>query len=120
MVWGAFIGSTKGPLVFLDGTQMPAMFIQQVYEPHLRLFYNYMVNAPYIRTHDRIAMMEDGTPIHMAQISNKWRAANQIDKLPWPPQSYQKCMESHEDLCNKTSPALHHGRTSCSHSKLLG
>ncbi|MBW0473417.1 hypothetical protein O181_013132 [Austropuccinia psidii MF-1] len=35
MVWGAFIGSTKGPLVFLDGTQTAATFIEQVYEPHL-------------------------------------------------------------------------------------
>ncbi|MBW0580127.1 hypothetical protein O181_119842 [Austropuccinia psidii MF-1] len=87
MVWGAFIGSTKGPLVFLDGTQTAATFIQQVYEPHLRPFYNFMVNAPYIRTRERIAMMEDGAPIHTAQISNEWRATNQIDKLPWPAHS---------------------------------
>ncbi|MBW0494642.1 hypothetical protein O181_034357 [Austropuccinia psidii MF-1] len=66
MVWGAFIGSTKGPLVFLDGTQMAETFIQQVYKPHLRPFYNYMVTAPYIRTCDCIAMMEDGAPIHTA------------------------------------------------------
>ncbi|MBW0561445.1 hypothetical protein O181_101160 [Austropuccinia psidii MF-1] len=78
---------TKGPLVFLDGTQTAAMFIEQVYKPHLRPFYNYMVNAPYIRTHNCIAMMEDGTPIHTAQISKKWRATNQIDKLPWPAHS---------------------------------
>ncbi|MBW0568654.1 hypothetical protein O181_108369 [Austropuccinia psidii MF-1] len=87
MVWGAFIGSTKGPLVFLDGTQTAARFIKQVYEPHLRPFYNHMVNAPYIRTCDCIAMMEDGVPIHTTQISNKWQAANQIDKLPWPAHS---------------------------------
>ncbi|MBW0461235.1 hypothetical protein O181_000950 [Austropuccinia psidii MF-1] len=31
--------------------------------------------------------MEDGAPIHTAQISNKWRATNQIDKLPWPAHS---------------------------------
>ncbi|MBW0581935.1 hypothetical protein O181_121650 [Austropuccinia psidii MF-1] len=112
--------STKEPLVFLDGTQTASTFIEKVYEPHLQSFYNYIVNAPYIRTRDCIAMMEDGAPIHMAQTSNKWRAANQIDKLPWPPQSYRKRMESHEDLCNKTSPALHHGQTLCSHSELLG
>ncbi|MBW0590291.1 hypothetical protein O181_130006 [Austropuccinia psidii MF-1] len=87
MVWGAFIGSTKGPLVFLEGTQTAEMFIQQVYEPHLQPFYNYMVNAPYIRTRDHIAMMEDGAPIHTAQISNEWQAINQIDKLPWPAHS---------------------------------
>ncbi|MBW0583334.1 hypothetical protein O181_123049 [Austropuccinia psidii MF-1] len=46
-----------------------------------------MVNAPYIRTRDKIAMMEDGAPIHRAQISNEWRATNQIDKLPWPAHS---------------------------------
>ncbi|MBW0473414.1 hypothetical protein O181_013129 [Austropuccinia psidii MF-1] len=46
-----------------------------------------MVNAPYIRTRDRIAMMEDGAPIHTARISNEWRATNHIDKLPWPAHS---------------------------------
>ncbi|MBW0565544.1 hypothetical protein O181_105259 [Austropuccinia psidii MF-1] len=71
------------PTRFLDGTQTASTFIQQVYEPHLRLFYNFMVNAPYIRTRDCIGMLEYGTPIHTAQISNKWRATNQIDKLPW-------------------------------------
>ncbi|MBW0475306.1 hypothetical protein O181_015021 [Austropuccinia psidii MF-1] len=84
---GAFIGSTKGPLVFLDGTQTATTFIQQVYKPHLRPFYNFMVNTPYIRTCDCIAMMEDGTPIHTTQISNEWRATNQIDKFPWPAHS---------------------------------
>ncbi|MBW0572862.1 hypothetical protein O181_112577 [Austropuccinia psidii MF-1] len=87
MVWGAFIGSTKGPLFFLDGTQTAATFIQQVYEPHLQPFYNFMVNAPYIRTCDHIAMMEDGAPIYTAQISNEWQATNQIEKLPWPAHS---------------------------------
>ncbi|MBW0589875.1 hypothetical protein O181_129590 [Austropuccinia psidii MF-1] len=63
------------------------MFIQQVYKPHLQPFYNHMVNAPYIRTCNCIVMMEDGAPIHTAQISNKWQATNQIDKLPWPAHS---------------------------------
>ncbi|MBW0491732.1 hypothetical protein O181_031447 [Austropuccinia psidii MF-1] len=87
MVWGAFIGSTKSPLVFLDGTQTAMTFIQQVYEPHLRPFYNFMFNAPYIRTRDCITMMEDGSPIHTAQILNEWRATNQINKFPWPAHS---------------------------------
>ncbi|MBW0582809.1 hypothetical protein O181_122524 [Austropuccinia psidii MF-1] len=87
MVWGAFIGSTKGPLVFLDSTQTAETFIQKVYKPHLQPFYNYMVNAPYIRTCNCIVMMEDGTPIHTAQISNKWQATNHINKLPWPAHS---------------------------------
>ncbi|MBW0584921.1 hypothetical protein O181_124636 [Austropuccinia psidii MF-1] len=83
MVWGAFIGRTKGPLGFLDGNQTAKSFIQQVYNPHLCPFYDYMVDAPYIRTQERIAMMEDGAPIHIARISNEWHARNQIDKLPW-------------------------------------
>ncbi|MBW0482918.1 hypothetical protein O181_022633 [Austropuccinia psidii MF-1] len=83
MVWGAFIGRTKGPLVFVDGTQTAATFIQQVYKPHLQPFYNIMIKTPYIRTCDRIAMMEDGAPIHTARISNEWWATNQINKLPW-------------------------------------
>ncbi|MBW0590450.1 hypothetical protein O181_130165 [Austropuccinia psidii MF-1] len=86
-VWQTPQENTKGPLVFLDGTQMAETFIQQVYKPHLQPFYNYMVNAPYIRTRERIAMMEDGAPIHTSRISNKWRAINQIDKLPWPAHS---------------------------------
>ncbi|MBW0527564.1 hypothetical protein O181_067279 [Austropuccinia psidii MF-1] len=69
MVWGAFIGSTKSPLVFLDGTQIAVTFIQQLYEPHLCPLYNYVVHAPYI------------------QISNKQPATNQINKLPWPTHS---------------------------------
>ncbi|MBW0581121.1 hypothetical protein O181_120836 [Austropuccinia psidii MF-1] len=83
MVWGAFIGRKKGPLVLLDGNQTSKSFIQQVYGPQLRPFYDYMVDTPYIHTQERIAMMEDGAPIHTARISNKWRARNQIDKLPW-------------------------------------
>ncbi|MBW0588593.1 hypothetical protein O181_128308 [Austropuccinia psidii MF-1] len=84
MVWGAFIGRTKWPLVFLDGNQTAEWFVQQVYKPHLQPFYDYMVDAPYIRNRERIAMMEDGVPIHTARISNEWQARNQIDKLPWP------------------------------------
>ncbi|MBW0593333.1 hypothetical protein O181_133048 [Austropuccinia psidii MF-1] len=84
MVWGAFIGRTKEPLVFLDGNQTAKSFVQQVYKPHLHPIYNYMVDAPYICNHERIAMMEDRAPIHTARISNEWRARNQIDKLPWP------------------------------------
>ncbi|MBW0560387.1 hypothetical protein O181_100102 [Austropuccinia psidii MF-1] len=66
---------------------MASTFIQQLYKPHLKPFYSYMVNTPYIRTCDCIEMMEDGTPIHTAQILSKWRATNQIDKLPWPAHS---------------------------------
>ncbi|MBW0540042.1 hypothetical protein O181_079757 [Austropuccinia psidii MF-1] len=74
----------RGRAAALDGTQTTAIFRQQVYKPHFQPFYNFMVNAPYIRTCDHIAMMEDGTPIHTAQILNEWWATNQIDKLPWP------------------------------------
>ncbi|MBW0472978.1 hypothetical protein O181_012693 [Austropuccinia psidii MF-1] len=84
MVWGSFIGRTKGPLVFLDGNQTAELLIQQVYKPHLCLFYDFMVDAPYICSQERIAMMEDGVPIHTARISNEWHARNRIDKLPWP------------------------------------
>ncbi|MBW0551811.1 hypothetical protein O181_091526 [Austropuccinia psidii MF-1] len=87
MVWGAFIGRTKGPLVFLDGNQMAESFIQQVYEPHLHPFYDYMVDTPYIGTREHIAIIEDGAPIHTARISNEWRARNRIDKLLWPAHS---------------------------------
>ncbi|MBW0483605.1 hypothetical protein O181_023320 [Austropuccinia psidii MF-1] len=84
---GAFIGSTKGPLVFLDSTQTAATFVQKLNGPHWQLFYNYMVKEPYIRTCNCIALMEDGASIHTAQIFNKWWATNQIKKLPWPAHS---------------------------------
>ncbi|MBW0585501.1 hypothetical protein O181_125216 [Austropuccinia psidii MF-1] len=84
MVWGSFILRTKGPLVVLDHNQMDESFIQQAYKPHLRLFYDFMVDAPYIRSQEHIVMIKDGVPIHTERISNEWNARNRIDRLPWP------------------------------------
>ncbi|MBW0462976.1 hypothetical protein O181_002691 [Austropuccinia psidii MF-1] len=80
MIWECFIGSTKGPL-------NAAAFIEQVYDPAPLLFFNQMANAPYIECRQNIAMMEDRASIHTALLSNEWRKANAIAKLPWPAHS---------------------------------
>ncbi|MBW0591824.1 hypothetical protein O181_131539 [Austropuccinia psidii MF-1] len=87
MIWACFAGSTKGPLVFLNRPLNAAAFIEQVYDPALLPFLNQMANAPYFQGHQNIAMMEDGAPIHTAQLSNEWRQAHAIAKLPWPAHS---------------------------------
>ncbi|MBW0516789.1 hypothetical protein O181_056504 [Austropuccinia psidii MF-1] len=68
MIWACFIGSTKGPLVFLNGPLNAAAFIEQVYDPALLPFLNQMANAPYIQGRQNITMMEDGAPIHTARL----------------------------------------------------
>ncbi|MBW0564951.1 hypothetical protein O181_104666 [Austropuccinia psidii MF-1] len=87
MIWACFVGSTKGPFVFLNGPLNAAAFIEQVYDTALLPFFNQMANAPYIQGHQNIAMMEDRAPIHMAWLSNEWHQANAIAKLPWPAHS---------------------------------
>ncbi|MBW0576292.1 hypothetical protein O181_116007 [Austropuccinia psidii MF-1] len=46
-----------------------------------------MAQAPYIQGLHQIALMKDGAPIHTARISNEWRTANGIIKMPWPAHS---------------------------------
>ncbi|MBW0462671.1 hypothetical protein O181_002386 [Austropuccinia psidii MF-1] len=87
MIWECFVGTTKGPLLFLNGPLNEAAFIEQLYKPTLLLFFNQMANAPYIQGHQNIVMMEDRDPIHTAWLSNEWCQANAIAKLPLPAHS---------------------------------
>ncbi|MBW0589421.1 hypothetical protein O181_129136 [Austropuccinia psidii MF-1] len=87
MIWACFVGSTKGLLVFLNRPLNSEAFIEKVYDPALPPFFNQMANAPYIQGHQNIALMEDRAPIHTARLSNEWRQANAIAKIPWPAHS---------------------------------
>ncbi|MBW0566030.1 hypothetical protein O181_105745 [Austropuccinia psidii MF-1] len=87
MIWAFSVGSTKGPLVFLNGPLNAAEFIEQVYDPALLPFINQMADAGYIQGRQNITMMEDGAPINTARLSNEWLQENAIAKLPWPAHS---------------------------------
>jgi transposase len=62
MVWGAFFGTTKAPLVFIPPkSRKAADFIKEVYKPGL---------VPFLQEHDpnhsrRLVLMEDGAPAHI-------------------------------------------------------
>lgn len=82
MVWGAFTGFEKSPLVFLpQGERTAADFVQNVYEGILSGFYFMHVHR------NELVLMEDGAPVHRARVSQLWREAHGIRKLKWPPNS---------------------------------
>ncbi|MBW0488085.1 hypothetical protein O181_027800 [Austropuccinia psidii MF-1] len=88
MVWGALCGAIQLKIVFLPpGQHSAANFIANVYEPGLLPFYKELINAGVAKNYDQLTLMEDGAPIHMAQVSNDWRQSNNIHKLQWPPNS---------------------------------
>jgi transposase len=85
MVWGAFFGTTKAPLVLIPPkSRKAADFIEEVYKPSL---------VPFLQEHDpnhsrRLVLMEDGAPVHKAKLLAAFLAESKIDKIPnWPPQS---------------------------------
>ncbi|MBW0486511.1 hypothetical protein O181_026226 [Austropuccinia psidii MF-1] len=87
MVWGAFCGGTKGPLVILQGQQTAADLVFNVYQLALRPFVEHMERAPYVLGCQQLTLMEDGAPIHTARVSQEWRERNGLVKLQWPPHS---------------------------------
>ncbi|MBW0546462.1 hypothetical protein O181_086177 [Austropuccinia psidii MF-1] len=87
MVWGAFCVAMRAPLVFLNGQMTSTEMVQQVYQPGLLLFIAWMEQAPWICGHHCLLLMEDNTPIHMAQASTHWRNQHDIIKLDWPAHS---------------------------------
>jgi hypothetical protein len=82
MVWGAFSGFDKCPLVFLPQKERTAShFVQNVYEAALSGFY-FMHDEP-----NNLILMEDGAPIHRSKVPDLWRRAHGIRKMQWPPNS---------------------------------
>ncbi|MBW0477713.1 hypothetical protein O181_017428 [Austropuccinia psidii MF-1] len=88
MVWGALCGAIQSKLVFLPAGQCSAVnFISNVYKPSLLAFYDELIYAGMVENYDQLTLMEDGAPIHTAQLSNDWRQSNKIHKLQWPANS---------------------------------
>lgn len=82
MVWGAFSGFFKSPLVILpQGERTSEHFVRTVYEGTLSGLY-FMHDIP-----ERITLMEDGAPVHRGKIATSWREAHGIKKFDWPPNS---------------------------------
>lgn len=82
MVWGAFTGFDKSPLVFLpEGERTAIPFVEHVYDSVLCGFY-FMHDASH-----ELLLMEDGAPVHRAKLSGLWRQAHGIQKLQWPANS---------------------------------
>jgi hypothetical protein len=103
MVWGAFFGKTKAPLVSIPlNSRKDADFIEEVYKPGL---------VPFLQEHNpnhsrRLVLMEDGAPVHKAKLLAAFLAKSKIDKIPdWPPQSHQKCLGGPEDQHPRALPS---------------
>ena len=82
MVWGAFTGFHKSPLVLMsEGERTANDFIRNVYDVTLSAFY-------FIHDHlHHFTLMEDGAPVHRSKLAQQWRIAYGIQKLNWPPNS---------------------------------
>lgn len=79
-VWGGISYNRRSPLVFLkEGERKSASFIDQVYDPVLKDFYNSYTNSP--------ILMEDNAPIHTSKLSRNWKENAKFVCLDWPPQS---------------------------------
>ena len=85
MVCGAFVATTKAPLIFIPPkARKAANFIENVYKPGL---------IPFLHQHDpnrscNLVLMEDSAPVHKAKLSDDFRHNKNITRLPnWPPQS---------------------------------
>lgn len=82
MVWGAFSGFDKSPLVIIPPKSRSASdFVNLVYEGTLSGFY-FLHDHP-----EDIILMEDGAPVHRSKLPELWREAHGIKKLNWPANS---------------------------------
>ena len=82
MVWGAFIGFHKSPLVLMpEGERTVNDFIRNVYDATLSAFY-FMHDHPH-----HLILMKDGALVHRSKLAQQWRIAYGIQKLNWPPNS---------------------------------
>lgn len=82
MVWGAFSGFDKSPLVIIPRENRSARdFVDLIYEGTLSGFY-------FLHDHrEDIILMEDGAPVHRSKLPKLWREAHGIKKLKWPANS---------------------------------
>ncbi|MBW0577524.1 hypothetical protein O181_117239 [Austropuccinia psidii MF-1] len=83
MLWGAFCAVMQEPLVFLNDQMTLTKMEQQVYQLGLLPIVSWMEQAPWICGFHRLFLMEDNTPIHMAQASTDWKNQHKIQKLYW-------------------------------------
>ena len=78
MVWGAFTGFDKSPLIFLpQGEWIVADFVKNVDDVTLSAFY-FMHDAP-----SKLVLMEDGALMHRGKLPQLWRQAHRMQKLCW-------------------------------------
>ncbi|KAG2193075.1 hypothetical protein INT47_008900 [Mucor saturninus] len=78
-VWGGIGYNRRTNLVLLKkGERSSAQFINQVYEPFLKDFFNGSSSA---------ILMEDNALIHTSKVARKWKKDMGIICLDWPPQS---------------------------------
>jgi hypothetical protein len=84
MVWGAFTGFDKCPLIIMPTNRRNAIaydYVEIVYEGVLRGFYFF---------HDcskDLILMEDGALVYRVLLPNQWREAHGMKKLAWPANS---------------------------------
>ena len=82
MIWGAFSGFGKSPLVFLPPDRRTGCdFVDLVYESTLSGFY-FLHEDP-----ESLILMEDGAPVHRSFRPREWREAHGMQKLQWPANS---------------------------------
>nr|PNR50627.1 hypothetical protein PHYPA_009813 [Physcomitrium patens] len=82
MVWGAFTGFDKSPLIIIPLDKSSARdFVTIVYEGVLSGFYFLYDDT------EQLILMEDGAPVHRSSLPLQWRHAHGIEKLFWPANS---------------------------------
>ena len=73
MVWGAFTGYEKSPLVIILVDERSAVdFVNLIYEGTLSGFY-FMHDQPH-----ELTLMEDGAPVHRSRYLEHWREVHGI------------------------------------------
>ena len=82
MIWGAFTGYEKCPIVIMPSDKrISANFVDIVYEDQLSGFY-FMHDDP-----QSLLLMEDGAPVHRSTLPKQWQEAHKMTKITWPANS---------------------------------